>query len=268
MTALIDLERRGPILLIGLNRPEKRNALNQKMLRELSAAYAALCDEPDLRCGVLHSTADLFSAGLDLVDMAPMLTAESDEAAPVLTAEDEVDPFGGASASGRVGRPRTKPIVTAVEGRCHTAGLELALATDIVVAGGDAIFAQDEVRHGLMPLGGAVERFVRRCGWGEAMRWLLTGEAFSAAEALRIGVAQEVTPAGSALARALEIAGAVAAAAPAGIRGVLENAALAELTAAAAHLRPYGRAHISRSQDLQEGLMARFEKRAPVFTGA
>ena len=93
---------------------------------------------------------------------------------------------------------RTKPLVCAVQGICFTLGIELMLAADIVVAADDCRFAQIEVKRGIMPAGGATIRMVERAGWGNAQRYLLTGDEFGAAEALRLGFVQEVVPAGQA----------------------------------------------------------------------
>lgn len=268
MTDLIAVEREGAILTIGLNRPDKKNALNTEMFRGLSAAYTLLCEDSDLRCGVLYSKAALFTAGLDLMDMAPVLMNQ--EGDRIITDDNQVDPFDWGSVGARRGRQRTKPVITAIHGPCFTAGIELALSTDVVVADEDVVFAQAEVRRGLVPLGGAIERFTSRFGWGNAMRHLLTGDSFDAAEALRIGLVQEVVPKGGAKARAMAIAARIAIAAPLGVRGVLENARIGKASgalAAAEHLRPFMRETIAVSHDLREGMQSVFEKRDPVFSG-
>ena len=101
---------------------------------------------------------------------------------------------------------RTKPVVCAVQGICFTLGIELMLSTDIVIAADTCRFAQIEVKRGIMPTGGATVRMVERAGWGNAQRYLLTGDEFGAQEALRLGFVQEVVPAGQEEGRALEIA--------------------------------------------------------------
>ncbi|MCF6275721.1 MAG: enoyl-CoA hydratase-related protein, partial [Robiginitomaculum sp.] len=174
MSDYIKIEKTDHIMTIGLNRPAKKNALTRAMLRGLTKAYTDLCDDPDLRCGILYSTSDIFTAGLDMMDVAPALMNPNDDGMEP-TADDEVDPFGWAGLDGKVGRLRNTPMITAVNGRCFTAGIELALGTDIIIADADATFTQAEIRRGLMPLGGATARYVNRFGWGNAMRWLLTG---------------------------------------------------------------------------------------------
>ena len=118
---------------------------------------------------------------------------------------------------------RTKPLVCAVQGICFTLGIELMLAADIVIAADDCRFAQIEVKRGIMPAGGATIRMVERAGWGNAQRYLLTGDEFGAPEALRLGFVQEVVPAGRQKERALEIAGAIAEQAPLAVRASLAS---------------------------------------------
>ena len=108
-------------------------------------------------------------------------------------------PEGGINPWQVEGQQLTKPVVIAVQGTCLTLGIELMLASDIVVAADSATFAQIEVARGILPFGGATIRFPRAVGWGNAMRWILTGDTFDAAEALRIGLVQEVVPHGAAV---------------------------------------------------------------------
>ena len=90
-------------------------------------------------------------------------------------------------------RKRTKPLVVAVNGKCLTVGIELILAADICIAAEDATFAQIEIKRGIFPFGGATLRFPERAGWGNAMRWLLTGDEFDAKEAFRIGLRRKLS---------------------------------------------------------------------------
>ena len=139
------------------------------------------------------------------------------------------------------GEQLTKPVVIAVQGICLTLGIELVLASDIAVAAEGTRFAQIEVGRGILPFGGATIRFPKAVGWGNAMRWILTGDSFDAAEALRIGLVQEVVPDGQQYNRALEIARRVAAQAPLAVQAALTNAKLAVSegdAAAASRLQP------------------------------
>ena len=129
----------------------------------------------------------------------------------------------------RLDGPWTKPVVAAAHGWCMTAGIELLLAADIRIAAEGTRFSQMEVRRGMYPFGGATIRFPRLTGWGNAMRWILTGDEFDAAEAHRIGLVQEVVPdQAAAVRRAKDIAKTIAeSAAPLGVRTALASAHLA-----------------------------------------
>ncbi|HZQ32415.1 MAG TPA: crotonase/enoyl-CoA hydratase family protein [Mycobacterium sp.] len=257
--ATVSVERDGHVLLIGLDRPEKRNAFTVEMLADLSRAYGLLESDDSLRAGVLFAHGDHFTAGLDLVDVGPAL-ASGDLPMP----EGGRDPW-------RLDGPWSTPIVAAAQGRCLTLGIELLLAADIRVAAADTRFAQIEVLRGIYPFGGATLRFPREAGWGNAMRWILTGDEFDAAEAHRIGLLQEVAADGSAaLARAREIAHTLADnAAPLGVRATLASAHRARDegdAAAIAQLRP----EITRlfgTADAAEGIQSFIERRPAAFTG-
>jgi len=195
------VERRGHLLLIGLNRPEKRNAADFSMLQQLALAYGELERDPELRVGVVHAIGDHFTAGLDLADVGPRLGP---------TGLDIV-PEGGINPWQVEGTSLKKPVVMAVQGTCLTLGIELMLASDIVVAAESTRFGQIEVSRGILPFGGATIRFPRAAGWGNAMRWLLTGDLFDATEAHRMGLVQEIVPTGRELHRAIELAERIAA---------------------------------------------------------
>ena len=171
------VEHHDHVLHMGLNRPAKRNAFNIEMLEELARAYERLERDDDLRVGVLYAEGDSFTAGLDLAEVGPRLMNSA------------LDwPDDGRNPWRNDGRPWTKPVVAAAQGWCMTLGIELLLAADIRVASADTRFAQLEVQRGIYPFGGATTRLPRDAGWGNAMRWLLTGDEFDAAEALRIGL--------------------------------------------------------------------------------
>ena len=255
----VSLDRDGHVLMMGLNRPEKRNAFTLAMLADLSRAYALLESNDSLRAGVLFAHGDHFTAGLDLLDVAPAISTGT-----VLLPDDGRDPW-------RLDGPWIKPVVTAVQGWCMTLGIELLLAADIRIAAADARFAQIEVRRGIYPFGGATLRLPQVAGWGNAMRWLLTGDEFDAPEAHRIGLVQEVAPdAATALSRAREIAHTIAdRAAPLGVRATLASAQLARSdgdAAAIAQLRPEVR-RLFESEDAAEGVRSFVERRDAQFAG-
>jgi enoyl-CoA hydratase/carnithine racemase len=260
MTSKVIIENRGPVLTIGINRPEKANAIDADILAELSNAYATLSDEAALRVGVLYGVGAHFTGGLDLASVGPRLAAGDDSLLP----ENGRDPWGMYRAH------TTKPIVCAVHGRCFTAGLELVLNSDVCVAAEDTAFGQQEVSRGIVALGGATVRLPQRAGWGNAMRYLLTGDQFGASEALRLGLIQEVVSTGSQLKRALEIAGRIADQAPLAVQATLAEAKAAidaPACDAAARLRKVAPA-LMTTADAREGVAAMVERRTPVFAGA
>jgi enoyl-CoA hydratase/carnithine racemase len=156
-----------------------------------------------------------------------------------------------------------------MQGRVFTVGIELALASDIRLCSDDATFAQLEIARGIFPFGGATFRAPAQLGWGNAMRFLLTAEPFGAAEALRIGLVQEVTPRDQLFGRALAIAEKIAAQAPLGVRATLASArvALHEGEAAAARALPSQLVPILESADAREGVQSFIERRAGKYTG-
>lgn len=254
----VTTERRGHVLLIGLNRAAKRNAFDLPMFYALARAYAELDRDDDLRAGVLFGHGEHFTAGLDLPQFAPVF-ASGKWSVP----EGGLDPLG--LAGPRLG----KPVVSAIQGICLTIGLELALATDIRVAARTARFGQIEIKRGIYPVGGATVRFPREVGWGNAMRYLLTGDEFGADEAHRIGFLQEVVEPGQQLERATAIAEVIAAQAPLGVRATLASARLSISDgepAAFARLLP-DLQPILPSEDVKEGLLSFLERRTAKFTG-
>ncbi len=252
----ISTEKRGHLLLIGFDRPKKMNAFDVEMLKQLGEAYARLETDADLRCGVVFAHGDHFTAGLDLANVAPHVAKGE-----FLLGQGEIDPWGVH------GKFRSKPTVVAVHGRCFTLGIELCLAQDVVVAASNARFAQIEIKRGIFPCGGATFRLVHTAGWQNAMRWLLTGDEFDAAEAHRIGLVQEVVEPGKQLERAIALAETIAAQAPLGVTATIASArrAMHEAEAARALLPEIQR--LMATDDAREGLMSFLERRAGKFTG-
>ncbi|SDN57451.1 Enoyl-CoA hydratase/carnithine racemase [Cryobacterium flavum] len=252
-------ERRGHILLIGLNRPEKRNAADFALLQQLSLAYGELDRDPELRVGLIYAVGEHFTAGLDLADIGPRLGPNGLDMVP----EGGINPWqvDGISVS--------KPVVIAVQGTCLTLGIELMLASDIVVAAQSTKFGQIEVARGILPFGGATIRFPRTAGWGNAMRWLLTGDLFDATEAHRMGLVQEIVPDGTQVDRALELADKIAAQAPLAIQATLANARLAEREGAAsaeAALQP-ALARLVQTEDSLIGMQSFLTRTPAIFVG-
>ncbi len=256
----VTVEIRDHVMLIGLDRVPKRNAFDLEMYRALAAAYGELHRNPDLRCGVLFAHGEHFTGGIDLAEWTPFLQQGRFPELPA----GAIDPLGLDERN----RLR-KPVAMAVQGICLTIGLELLLAADIRVAAANARFAQLEIKRGIFPVGGATVRLLQEIGWGNAMRYLLTGDEFTAAEALRLGLVQEIVEPGKELARAVEIAQTVAAQSPLGVQATLASARLARThgdVAAIRRLLP-DLVPLLSSEDATEGLQSFVERRAAKFKG-
>ena len=249
-------ERHDRILKIVIDNPAKKNAFSPEMMAQLSDALTLLDGDDSLWVGVVCAAGDNFTAGLDM----PKFFGPNAARKPL--AAGNIDPFGMANRC-------RKPIVTAVQGIVFTIGIEMMLAGDIVVAADDCRFCQMEARRGIAPLGGAHFRFVSRAGWGDAMYHLLLCDEFSAKEAHRIGLVQEVVPAGQQVTRAMELADIIARNAPLGIQ-VTKEAARKFIEAgedAAIAIVPHIRERVLDSADAAEGIKSFVERRAAVFQG-
>jgi enoyl-CoA hydratase len=255
----VTVERRGHVLLMGLNRPEKRNAFNLAMIDQLSAAYYELENDDEIRCGVLFGHGEHFTGGLDLAEVGPLVRdGRLDFSGP-----GRRDPW-------RKDGTWTTPVVAAVQGWTMTLAIELLLAADIRIAASDARFAQMEINRGIYAFGGGTIRLPRDAGWGNAMRWLLTGEPYGAQEAYRIGLVQEVVEPGLQVDRAIELAEAIATrSAPLGVKATLASSHRARLEgeeAAFARLDS-DMADLFDTDDGREGLQSFIERREARFTG-
>jgi enoyl-CoA hydratase/carnithine racemase len=249
-------ERVGRVLKITIDNVSRRNSFVPEMMTELSEALTLLDEDAELWAGVLCAEGGHFTAGLDMPKFfGPGATARE-------TPDGQIDPF-------QLARTCSKPIVAAVQGISYTVGIEMVLACDIVVAADDVRFCQMEAKRGLAPLAGGNFRFLTRMGWGDAMYHLLLVDEFGAAEAHRIGLVQEVVPAGQQVERAMELAEIIARNAPLGIQITKKTARkfyeAAEAAAIAA--MPEIRATVMGTDDMQEGIRSFVERRPAVFTG-
>lgn len=168
-----------------------------------------------------------------------------------------------------IGRACRKPIVSAVKGIAFTFGIELAISGDIVIAADNCRFSQLEPKRAIHAIGGATIRFVQHCGWGNAMYHLLTSDEFDAQETYRIGLVQEVVPAGQELDRAIEIAEQIAECAPLAVQATKASSRrymVEGFDAAVAELGPTQKELIA-SEDAKEGVRSFIERRTAKFKG-
>ena len=255
----IAVERRGQIVLIGINRPQMFNRIDPETFYGLAKAYYDFDNDPTLRAAVLVGHGEHFSRGND-VDAFSAL-AKSGKAFTL--GSGQLDPLGRA-------QKLSKPLVAVAHGDTWNMGHELHLNADIRVASADVRFRQTENAYGRVP-GVAPVRWPREVGWANAMRYLLTGDPWDAETAYRMGVVQEVAPTKTAaLEAAIGIANRIAACGPLGIKATLQVAHFAINDAAdAAGYAKLEAAYVSlfRSEDLIEGRKAEAENRPPTFHG-
>jgi enoyl-CoA hydratase len=243
------------VVMVTLHRPEARNALRTKMLREIADVLAVGATDDAVRAVVVTGGLSCFAAGADIREMAPL--------GPVEVLLHERQQHWRAIAA------FPKPLIAAVNGVALGGGCELALCADIVVAGTNAKFGQPEINLGMIPGAGGVQRLARTGGKARAMQMVLTGEPIDADTALAAGIVVEVAEPERAISRALEIASVLATkpvqalrAAKAAVLRAFE-APLAE--GLAADRQAF--ALLAASHDRNEGIAAFLEKRPARFTG-
>ncbi|WTW93596.1 enoyl-CoA hydratase-related protein [Streptomycetaceae bacterium NBC_01309] len=249
-TPTVVLERHGRVLVIALRREHKRNAVDQDISDGIEKGLDLLEGDPDLWCGVITGTPTVFSAGTDLsAGYAPKTER------------------GG--SYGMIRRPRTKPLIAAVEGFALGGGFEIVLACDLVVASREATFGLPEVRRGLLANCGAIFRAPRTLPLNVARELLVTGDPTDAARMYGLGVVNRLTEPGHALEGALELAERVCLNSPTAVSHVLQ--AVEQVTAADDELgwrvTEEGFRTVVASEDAKEGLTAFLEKRTPEWTG-
>jgi len=256
----IVLERDESTATITLERPKVLNALNTLMIRELSAAFAALEEDANVRAVVLTGSGDkAFAAGADIGELSALPSA----VAGVALAR------AGQALTLQIERMRT-PVIAAVNGFALGGGCELAMACDVRIASDRAKFGQPEVNLGLLPGYGGTQRTARLTGRGMALYLCLTGETIDAAEAHRIGLVERVVPHEGLLAEARRIATLIASRAPLAVaaakRAVDDGIALS--TEAGLELEALHFGTLVATHDFAEGTKAFLEKRRPNFTGS
>ena len=254
----ITVERRGQIVLIGINRPDIQNRLDPEAYLALAKAYYDYDHDPSLRAAVLFGHGDNFSQGLDVDGFKAVASAGG-----VTLGDGQIDPLGKKMPG------LTKPLIVAVHGDTWNMAHELFLVADLRVAANNTNFGQDENTHGRYPGGGSTVRFVREAGWGNAMRYMLTGDHWSAQEAYRMGTVQAIADPQPALDKAIELANKIAANGPLGIKATLASAhrVIDPAQADALSQLDVQRSTLYKSKDFQEGRKAEAEGRPAVYQG-
>ena len=259
------IEKQGHVMVVTLNRPEAKNALNPQMLLGMYKAWRLLDEDDDLRCAVLTGKGDTFCAGMDL-KFGPEGGDDADEFLAVMGEVPDVH-WQSLLRNNVPG----KPIILAVEGYALAGGTEILQGTDIRVAAEDAIFGVTECKRGLFPLGGSTVRLRRQIPYALAAEILLLGRHVTAQEALQWGLINRVVPKGQALFEGLKIAQEIATKnAPLSIKAITKSLRenqqdLPEAEALANELA-IGEP-IFQTKDAKEGMKAFKEKRVPHFIG-
>jgi enoyl-CoA hydratase len=247
-------ERHGAhVLIIRINRPHRRNAFDGATARALEAAIDAYEEDDGLRCAVITGSDVVFSSGQDLIAAA--------------SGDMGATPRRG--GFGIMAQPPTKPIIAAVEGHALAGGLELCLACDLIVSSRNATMGLPEAARSLVAIGGGLFRLPKRIPYHLAMELALTGNPWPATRMAELGLVNRLTEPGGALAGALELAEEILAAGPLAVRAskqIVRHAQDWDDADSWQRQTEFTRP-VMQSEDLQEGLRAFAEKRAPVWKG-
>ena len=251
------LERRGPLAIVTINRPEKRNALNIQTRTEGAAVLDELRGDDSVRVVILTGAGDkAFIAGADIAEFAQRTAISQREVMLEPSLFNAIDSF-------------PKPIIAMVNGYCLGGGCEVALACDIRIAGEKASFGQPEINLGIIPGGGGTQRLTRLLGEGKAMEMILTGEIIDAQTAFTLGLVNHVVPADQLESKTMEIANRIAEKSPIALRLAKEAVKIASRSNMDEGLRREVDlfALCFSSEDKDEGVKAFLEKRKPDFKG-
>jgi enoyl-CoA hydratase len=247
---LVTASRQGRVLVIAMERAEKRNAINRVMADELDAALNQLDDDAELWAGVLTGTKEIFCAGSDLTSGGDYVTERGGE-------------------YGLIRRERRKPLIAAVEGKALGGGLEVVLACDLVVASTAAQFGLPEVTIGVIPTCAGLFRAPRALPLNVARQLILTGRPIDAQRAYEVGLVNVLAEPGGALDEAMRLAEDICANAPVSVQACLAalNSLVADDDPLGWHETTQAMATVMRSADALEGVAAFLEKRPPKWTG-
>ncbi len=246
---------RDNVALLRINRPQVKNALNIRVREQLTQHFTRLGADDDTRCIVLTGDEKAFAAGADIAEMA--------EATPTEMMLRRTNLHWRAIAT------CPKPIIAAVNGYALGGGCELAMHADIIIAGENARFGQPEVRIGIMPGAGGIQRLTRAIGKFKAMKMVLTGDVVTAAEAEAMGLVSEVVADGTVLERALALAEQIAGLPPLAVMQIKEVLLAGQDASLETSLMLERKAFqlLFDSDDQKEGMKAFAEKRKPRYKG-
>src|SRR3954469_19249510 len=246
-------ERRDGVLLITLNRPQARNAVNSALAHAVAAALDELDSDDELKVSVLTGAGGSFCAGMDL---KAFVAGESPH-------------VEGRGFAGIAQRSSRKPLIAAIEGYALAGGLEVALSCDVIVAASDARLGIPEVKRGLIAAAGALIRLPSRIPFHVAMELALTGDPIGAERAHAVGLVNRLAEPGQAVDAALEVASAIAVNGPLAVDASKKIVSAAQDWTEEQAWREQAEtaAAIMGSEDAREGATAFAEKRAPVWRG-
>lgn len=256
------------VALVGFNRPEAKNALDAKTLKELEAAWKEVTSDSSIRAAVLYSALpDIFCSGMDIKTVIPILTGARqpiDDDEKWLTE----NPQGIFNAMLRQ-RDWDKPVIAAVHGLCLTGGFEMLMGTDLRVASEDAVFQMREATFGIMPIGGSNVFLPRQIPLAAAKEILILGEEISAKRLYEWGFLNRVVPKENLMDEAMKIARRISDNGPLAVQGILKCIRItAEMNIDAAMAKEFEIGFpIFSSEDAREGVAAFKERRKANFKG-